>query len=83
MATLLQLVGVAATPLKVSVLVPCEAPKYEPETLTTIPTGPELGVRPVIVGTPRTTLTVVVVAAATRFADLSKGTQPVAVTDKS
>jgi hypothetical protein len=41
----LQLVGVAATPLKVTVLLPCVLPKYVPATVTTVPPTPVLGVR--------------------------------------
>ncbi len=39
---LLQLVGVAAVPLKVTVLVPCVAPKLLPVSVTGEPTAPEL-----------------------------------------
>ena len=41
----LQLVGVPAVPLNLTVLVPCEAPKLLPETATEVPTDPELGDR--------------------------------------
>jgi hypothetical protein len=41
----LQLVGVAETPLKVTVLVPCDGPKLLPAIVTAVPTGPLLGVR--------------------------------------
>jgi hypothetical protein len=44
------LVGVAVVPLKVTVLVPCVAPKFEPAIVTDVPTGPEFGVRLVIDG---------------------------------
>ena len=47
----LQLVGVALTPLKVTVLVPCEAPKLLPEIATDVPSGPEEGFRKLILGT--------------------------------
>jgi len=41
----LQLLAVAAeTPLNVTVLVPCDAPKFAPAMLTEVPTGPLLGV---------------------------------------
>jgi hypothetical protein len=38
-------VGVAANPLKVTVLVPCVAPKFAPAIVTAVPTGPDEGVR--------------------------------------
>jgi len=40
-----QLVGVAVMPLNVTVLVPCEAPKFEPAMVTEVPTAPLLGVK--------------------------------------
>jgi hypothetical protein len=43
MLVLLQLVGVAVVPLKVTVLLPCVAPKYDPVIVTDVPTGPEEG----------------------------------------
>jgi hypothetical protein len=46
----LQLVGVAAVPLKVSVLVACEPPKPEPETVTDVPTGPVVGLTLMMLG---------------------------------
>jgi len=46
----LQLVGVVAIPLNVTVLVPCNAPKFVPVTVTEVPTGPEFGLKLVIVG---------------------------------
>jgi len=46
----LQDVGVAAVPLNVTVLVPCVGPKFVPVMVTDVPTGPEAGLRPVIVG---------------------------------
>jgi len=46
----LQLVGVARVPLNLTVLVPCVAPKFVPSILTAVPTGPEVGVRVVILG---------------------------------
>src|SRR5216683_303594 len=39
----LQLVGVAATPLNETVLVPWVAPKFAPATVTTVPASPEVG----------------------------------------
>src|SRR5579864_4288629 len=47
---LLQLVGAAAIPLKVTVLVPCVAPKLAPTIVTGVPTGPIDGFRLVRVG---------------------------------
>src|SRR5260221_707254 len=45
-----QLVGVAAVPLNVTVLVPCVAPKFVPVIVTAVPTGPFVGDRLVSVG---------------------------------
>jgi hypothetical protein len=45
-----QLVGVAAVPLKVTVLLPCVAPKPLPAIVTAAATGPLVGERLVIVG---------------------------------
>lgn len=45
-----QLVGVAAVPLNVTVLVPCETPKFVPVIVTGVPAGPEVGLRLVILG---------------------------------
>ena len=45
-----QLVGVAAVPLNLTVLVPCVAPKLVPVIVTAVPTGPLVGVRLVSVG---------------------------------
>ena len=45
-----QLVGVAAVPLNLTVLVPCVAPKLVPAIVTAVPTGPLAGVRLVSVG---------------------------------
>ena len=45
MAPLLQLVGVAVTPLKVTVLRFCVAPKLDPLMVTGVPMGPVLGER--------------------------------------
>jgi len=52
MLVLLQLVGVAAVPLNVSVLVPCVAPKFVPAIVTDVPMSPELGERFVMDGVP-------------------------------
>ena len=45
-----QVVGVAAVPLKVTVLVPLVAPKLLPVRVTAVPTGPLDGERLVSVG---------------------------------
>ena len=42
MLVALQLVGVAAVPLNVTVLVPCVAPKFVPAIVTEVPTGPDV-----------------------------------------
>jgi hypothetical protein len=41
----LQLVGVVVVPLKVTMLVPCVAPKFIPVMITEVPTKPEDGLR--------------------------------------
>src|SRR6266852_510133 len=46
----LQLVAVAATPLNVTVLVPCAAPKFAPLIVTEVPTNPEVGLKLVMLG---------------------------------
>src|SRR5205814_4854566 len=46
----LQLVGVAAVPLNVTVLVPCVAPKFAPVIVTDAPTNPDVGFRLVMLG---------------------------------
>jgi hypothetical protein len=46
----LQLVGMACTPAKETVLVPCVVPKFAPEIVTAVPTTPELGLKLVILG---------------------------------
>jgi hypothetical protein len=46
----LQLVGAAFTPPNMTVLVPCVAPKFAPEIVTTVPTTPELGLKFAIFG---------------------------------
>ncbi|PYU04640.1 MAG: hypothetical protein DMG33_13380 [Acidobacteria bacterium] len=51
MLVLLQLVGVAVAPLKLTVLAPCVAPKFAPLIVTEVPTGPEAGERLVMLGT--------------------------------
>ena len=50
MVVVLQLVTVAGVPLKVSVLAPCAVPKLLPVTVIDVPTAPEAGEIPVIVG---------------------------------
>ena len=45
-----QLVGVADTPLNLTVLLPCKAPKFAPVIVTEVPTTPDVGFRPVIFG---------------------------------
>lgn len=50
MLVALQLVGVAAIPLKVTVLVPCVAPKLVPVIVTEFPTAPDAGFRLVRLG---------------------------------
>lgn len=47
---LLQLVGVAEMPPKVTVLVPCVVPNPVPAIVTDVPMGPDAGVRLVIAG---------------------------------
>ena len=59
MLVALQLVAVAVTPLKVTVLVPCVAPKFVPLMVTAVPTAPVLGVRLVILAAEATTVRVV------------------------
>ena len=54
---LLQLVGVAEMPPKVTVLVPCAVPKFVPAIVTDVLIGPDVGVRLVIVGATATGLT--------------------------
>ena len=50
MLVLLQLVGVAEIPPKVTVLVPCVVPNPVPAIVTDVPIGPDAGVKLVIVG---------------------------------
>src|SRR5215469_12120912 len=50
MLVALQLVGVAVTPLNVTVLVPCVDPKFMPVIVTAVPTTPEVGLRLVMLG---------------------------------
>jgi hypothetical protein len=46
----LQLVGTAAVPLNVTVLVPCVPPKFAPAIVTDAPTNPEVGFRLAMLG---------------------------------
>jgi hypothetical protein len=46
MVVALQLVGVATTPLNVTVLDPCVAPKFVPLIVTGVPIGPDDTLRP-------------------------------------
>ena len=50
MLMLFQLVGVAATPLKVIVLLACVVPKLAPLIVTGVPATPEVGDRLIIIG---------------------------------
>jgi hypothetical protein len=50
----LQLIGFAVVPLKVTVLVPCVAPKFVPVIVTDVPTAPDVGDRLVMLGVGRT-----------------------------
>ena len=59
MLVALQLVAAAVTPLKVTVLAPCVAPKFVPLMVTAVPTAPVFGVRLVILGAGATTVRVV------------------------
>jgi hypothetical protein len=43
MLVALQLEGELNMPLKLTVLVPCVAPRLNPEIVTAVPTGPEVG----------------------------------------
>src|SRR5208283_4129095 len=72
MLVALQLVGVAAVPLNVTVLVPCEAPKFAPVIVTLAPTNPDVGFKLVILGAGTVTVTLaeaVFVGSATETAD--------------
>jgi hypothetical protein len=50
----LQLVPVAAVPLKLTALVPCVEPKFVPAIVTDVPTAPDVGVTLVMLGVGRT-----------------------------
>jgi len=58
MLVVLQLLGVAATPPKLTVLVPCVTPKFAPLIVTDVPTGPEDGLRLVMLGAGTVTVNV-------------------------
>ena len=55
----LQFVGVAIVPLNVTVLVPCVDPKFVPVSVTSVPTGPDIGDRLAILGVGSTVNTAV------------------------
>jgi hypothetical protein len=63
MLVALQLVGDAAVPLKVTVLVPCVAPKFVPVIVTLAPINPDAGFRLVMAGAAGELLTLTVTAA--------------------
>jgi len=50
MLVALQLVGTPAVPLNFTVLVPCVAPKFVPVIVTGVPTGPDVTLRPTMLG---------------------------------
>jgi hypothetical protein len=50
MLVAVQLVGIAAVPLNVTVLAPCDAPKFVPVIVTEVPTEPDAGLRFVMLG---------------------------------
>ena len=50
MLVALQLEGKALVPLKLTVLLPCVAPKFAPVIVTEVPTAPDAGDKPVILG---------------------------------
>jgi hypothetical protein len=50
MLVALQLVGVPAIPLNVTVLDPCVEPKLAPVIVTDVPTGPDVGDKLVMTG---------------------------------
>src|SRR5258706_8322679 len=51
MLVALQLVGIAAVPLNLTVLLPCVAPKFVPVIVTEAPASPDVGFRFVMLGT--------------------------------
>ncbi len=56
MLVALQLVGVPDGPLKVTVLVPCVAPKFAPAIVTDVPTAPDVGFKLVMLGADEVTV---------------------------
>ena len=58
MLVALQLVGVAAAPLNLAVLLPWVAPKFAPLMVTDAPSNPAVGLNPVILGALLVLLTV-------------------------
>jgi hypothetical protein len=54
MLVALQVVTVAAVPLNLTVLVPCEDPKFVPVIVTGVPTDPDVVETPIMVGVPAT-----------------------------
>jgi len=92
MLVALQLVGVAAVPLNVTVLVPCEVPKLVPAIVTAVPTVAEAGLRlemlgvvstvnasPLLAAPPTVTTTLPLVAPAGTGAVMLVALQPVGV----
>jgi len=73
----LQLVGVARTPPKVTVLVPCVAPKFAPEIVTAVPTTPDLGLKFVMLGVAGAVVVTVKVAPLLAFPPTFTTTLPV------
>jgi hypothetical protein len=59
MLVALQLVGVAVVPLNLTALVPWVVPKFVPVIVTGVPTGPEVGDTPVILGAGTVTVNVI------------------------
>ena len=82
MLVALQLVGVATVPPKVTVLLPCDAPKSVPVIVTEVPAKPEVGLIPVILGpglvtvnvTPLVAIPPTVTMTLPVFAPVGKGT---------
>jgi hypothetical protein len=58
MLVALQLVGVPAVPLNLTVLVPCVAPKFVPVIVTGVPAGPDVTLRLVMLGAGAVTVNV-------------------------
>jgi hypothetical protein len=50
MLLVLQLVGIATVALNVTLLVPCDVPKFAPLIVTEVPTGPDVGLKFVMLG---------------------------------